>query len=132
MACLAPSPSIHAEGLVWPLETFLDTHGFERRPEIDECRIRYDGPVEIVDDRLQVRSEYEARQVDWHSVLAVKAGSRICEGCGFSFEPVVAPIFATRIVRNAAGRILPLDPREEELLARQRAARGIHEEKQDG
>ena len=40
--------------------------------------------------------------------------------------------FLPRKRRSPPTAILPLDPREEELLARQRAARGIHEEKQDG
>ncbi len=72
MAYLDTTPLIAAEGIVWPLETFLDTHGFERRPDIFECRSRYSGPIEIVDEHLCVRSEFEARQVDWHSVVAVR------------------------------------------------------------
>ncbi|WP_454599090.1 hypothetical protein [Qipengyuania sp. SM2507] len=106
MTCLAPSPMIRAEGLAWPLQTFLDSHGFEQRPDVFECRRLYEGAVEIVDDRLEIRSVAEARQIDWHSVVAVKAGSRACEGCGLSFEPDVDPIYATSLVRNVAGRIL--------------------------
>lgn len=106
MAYLDTAPLIAAEGMIWPLDTFLDSHGFERRPDICECRMRYAGPVEIVDESLHIRTELEARQIDWHSVLAVKAGSHVCEGCGFSFEPTVAPIYATEIVRNEAVRIL--------------------------
>lgn len=61
MTYLGTTPLIAAEGMVWPLDTFLDSHGFERRPAVAECRSRYSGPVEIVDDRLRVRSEFEAR-----------------------------------------------------------------------
>lgn len=106
MALLAFAPIVHAEGIAWPLDTFLDSHGFERRPDVFECRQRYEGPVEVVDDRLRVRSEVEARHLDWHSVLAVKAGSKVCEGCGLSFEPIADPIYATQLVRNETGLIV--------------------------
>lgn len=99
-------PLVRAEGIAWPLETFLDSHGFERRPDVFECRSRYAGQVEIVDERFELRREVEARHVDWHAVVAVKAGSKVCEGCGLSFDPDIDPIFATRLVYNTAGRLL--------------------------
>ena len=107
MAYLDTTPLIAAEGIVWPLETFLDSHGFERRPEVVECRTRYEGKIEIVDDRLQVRSEVEARHVDWHSVLAVKGGSATCSECGGWFEPDFDPIYETRLVRDETGLVIP-------------------------
>ena len=97
---------INAEGMIWPLQTFIDSHGFERRPDLIECYTRYEGEVDIVDDNLRVVHVIEARHVDWHSVVAVKAGSAVCGGCGLSFEPSVDPIYATQLVRNEAGRLL--------------------------
>lgn len=99
-------PHVRAEGIAWPLETFLDTHGFERRPDVSECRHRYEGAVEIVDDRFELHREVEARHVDWHSVVAVKAGAKVCEDCGLSFDPDVDPIYATRLVYNPEGRLI--------------------------
>ena len=40
--------------------------------------------------------------------------------------------FLTRQRRKGSTGILPIDPREQELLDRQRVARGIHEEKRNG
>ena len=106
MSCLAPLPRVHAEGIAWPLETFLDSHGFEPRPDVSECRARYAGAIEIVDERFELHRPIEARHVDWHSVVAVKAGAKLCEGCGLSFDPDVDPIYATRLVYDAEGRLL--------------------------
>jgi len=100
--------TIEAEGLVWPLETFIDSHGFLRRPSVNECRSRFTGEVEVIDEQLTLRRADEARHVDWHSVLAVKAaGSTRCLECLMWFDSETAPIYACAVRRNVAGRILP-------------------------
>jgi hypothetical protein len=100
--------TIEAEGLVWPLETFIDSHGFLRRLSVSECRDRFAGEVEVIDEQLTLRRFDEARHVDWHSIIAVKsAGSTRCIECLTYFDPEIAAIYACSVIRNEAGRILP-------------------------
>ena len=88
---------VHADGLRYPLETFLACHGFTPRPDITECRLRFSGPIEILDEQMRRHKLAEARHADWHSVVAVKSGSVLCAGCGMGFDPDEDPIYACSV-----------------------------------
>jgi len=82
---MMPALRILADGVEWPLETFLDAYGFSRLdgrpPEAQH------GRVDVVTDRGELRCGCWISDVEWSAVIAAKAESsqgveQCAAGCG--------------------------------------------------
>lgn len=94
--------TVRADGLDWPLETYLDARGFIRtNGEVPDFATLF-GAVDVVTSAGELREGCELREIVWHDVLAVAipAGSMkldLCPGCGAWPVPI--------IIRQVEGKI---------------------------
>jgi hypothetical protein len=92
---------IEAEGITWPLETFMDAHRYIRtRREVPDFAT-LPGVVDALMSTGEVREAIELRAIPWHDCLAVRVpdGSMklaLCHGCE-------ATIVAVEIVTKPGG-----------------------------
>lgn len=81
---------IPADGMEWPLETFIDAYGFTRTDELD---LYVGHPLHGRDDFIQavtasgdLITDKPARHLPWGDVIAIKGrdggGLQICDCCG--------------------------------------------------
>ncbi len=102
-------PTIRADGMEWPLETYLDARGFIRtNGEIPDFA-GHAGLVDIVTTQGELRENVEAITAPWHEVIATHPadGSKdfsLCDGCG---ERMVATKWHTE--PGTVGAIIVID-----------------------
>lgn len=83
--------TVHADGINWPLRTFLDAYGYHQvdrfvHPNVEPFRC-----VLTIDDAGQVRPPLYADAVDWHATYAWRAvdphdAPAACFLCGTSTD----------------------------------------------
>jgi hypothetical protein len=80
--------TIRADGMDWPLETYLDAYGFKRRDEFDPPpTIRHAAAVTLVREDLSLQLGQDAESVIWPGVIAFKLEGDFpgpCHWCGTS------------------------------------------------
>lgn len=94
---------IQAEGLTWPLETFLDAHRYIRTNGEVPPFHHLAGAVHAIMNTGEVRENVELSSIAWHDCLAVRVPSdsmRIayCHACDASIVPV-------KIINVVGGKI---------------------------
>lgn len=85
--------TIRADGLEWPLDTYLDARGFIRTNGEVPDFARFPGLLDVVTLSGELREKQEAATIPWHDVLAAHApdGSLQfgpCSNCGEWIVPV--------------------------------------------
>lgn len=85
--------TIHADGMDWPLETYLDARRFIRVDGEPPSFADAAGRVDVVTLAGELREGVELEGLSWHDVMAVAvpAGSMslgLCHGCGLQIVPV--------------------------------------------
>ncbi len=94
--------TIRADGMEWPLATFIDAYGFHQLDwRSSTAPLDTDLTLEVVvreGDGVAVKRML-GRHVDRHNCLAIKVedGNSMCEGCGMFFEPDEPPIYASDV-----------------------------------
>lgn len=94
--------TIRADGMEWPLATFIDAYGFHQLDwRSSTAPLDTDLTLEVVvreGDGVAVKRMI-GRHVDRHNCLAIKGadGNSMCEGCGMPFEPDEPPIYASDV-----------------------------------
>jgi hypothetical protein len=89
---LSSSPAVvRADGVDWPLATFLDAYGFHLVDRFVRPRIGGEHRVLTIDNGGQVQPARYADVVDWHAVYAWRAadpvsGPEACFNCGTSAD----------------------------------------------
>ncbi|WP_299307837.1 hypothetical protein [uncultured Croceicoccus sp.] len=78
--------TIEAEGHQWPLDTFIDSHRYQRTASETPAIVRSDWPVSCVTKDCRI-IERPAGHAPWHDVIAYRApdlSSRLaeCPACG--------------------------------------------------
>ena len=82
--------TIRADGMEWPLATFIDCYGFTRT---DDLHLHAEHPLLSRDDMLnavtasgELITDKPARHLPWGDVIAIKGrdggGLQICDCCG--------------------------------------------------
>lgn len=81
---MTASQLIHADGIAWPIETYLDAYAYRRVDPF--ARPSFDGQVRVltVTEAGELRAPTYADQVIWHDVIAFRpADSDVrCRICG--------------------------------------------------
>lgn len=78
--------TIQAEGITWPLETFMDSHRYIRtRGEVPDFA-SLPGAVDVLMATGEVREAVELSAILWHDCLAVRVPEpsmklALCHGC---------------------------------------------------
>lgn len=85
--------TIEAEGLNWPIETFLDAHGFVRTDTQVPDFADHPGTLDVVTLDGELLCGLEAATIPWRDVLAAHAPDHsmkfsLCPGCGAWVVPV--------------------------------------------
>lgn len=87
------APVIRADGMEWPLETYLDARGFIRvdplNPPFPGAGYQSDPRIEIVTHAGELQQERYASTVMWADVKAFKlndATGGLCFFCGTSID----------------------------------------------
>ncbi|QQN73142.1 hypothetical protein [Croceicoccus sp. YJ47] len=89
--------TIEAEGHVWPLDTFIDSHRFRRSDGDVPPIARSDWPLACITADCRIIEE-PARHVPWHTIIAYRApelSSHLaqCPDCGDTAE-IASSLFA--------------------------------------
>lgn len=92
MAAKSLATTIRADGVDWPILTFLDAYGYQPvdrfiRPDLEGGR-----RICLLDDAGEIRGPTFVDQVDWHGIVAWRAADPLetmpaCFLCGTSLDP---------------------------------------------
>ncbi len=81
--------TIHADGLAWPAQTYLEALGFRELDRFDPPYLDAQVRVVVIDRELVVRPAQYASSIDWSDAIAFRpleytAAAVPCRLCGYA------------------------------------------------